>query len=169
MASTDTPIPSAGDSSSESARPAGSTRYCLIRSGAESLAIALGQVREVFRLESVTPVPGMPPLLVGVANLRGTVVPLADLRASLGKAGSPTSKFAVVVQHGPHLIGILIDEMPEILTIQPDEVVDVLPAGMAKTYPYLSGLVKLESRSSGVLEVSRLLAMVEGVTDQQAA
>jgi purine-binding chemotaxis protein CheW len=169
MEPTGAPVQSGADSSSESARSAVPTRFCLIRLAAESLAIELDQVREVFRLESVTPVPGMPPSLVGVANLRGTVVPLVDLRASLGGPSSTTSKYALVVRHGARQIGILIDEMPEILMIQPDDVLDVLPAEMSKKRPYLSGLVKLESRMSGMLEVSRLLAMVEGATDQQAA
>lgn len=71
------------DAGLEQAKPTELRRVCLVVLGGESFAIDLRQVREVFELESMTPVPGMPASLVGVANLRGTIIPLADLRQSL--------------------------------------------------------------------------------------
>lgn len=161
--------PSGSDSGSDPARPVAGSRYCVIALGEESLAIDLGQVREVFRLESITPVPGMPPSLVGVANLRGTVVPLADLRPSLGVPSFSVPRYAVVLRQGARQIGILIEEVPEIRTIQPDDFLDTSLGEKTQHRPFLSGRLKMEGRTSGLVEVSRLLAMVEGTIDQQAA
>jgi purine-binding chemotaxis protein CheW len=130
--------------------------------GGEFFAIDLRHVREVFELESITPVPGMPASLVGVANLRGTVVPLADLRPSLGVPASATPKYAVVVRQGTQQVGILIDEVPEIRTIHPDDMLAASTRGVTDSRPFLSGLVKIEDRMSGMVEVGRLLASVEG-------
>lgn len=65
-------------------RPSPPSRFCLFMLGAESFAVELNRVREIFTLESITPVPDMPPVLVGVANVHGMIVPLADLRPVLG-------------------------------------------------------------------------------------
>jgi len=138
---------------------------CLMSLGGELFAVDLRHVREVFELESVTPVPGMPTILVGVANLRGTVMPLADLRPSLGLSSSGNQKFAVVVRHGQQQVGILIDEVPEIRTIHSDDLVSAASRGLAETRPFVSGLAKIDERMSSVMDVSKLLACVEGVAE----
>ncbi|HSA62127.1 MAG TPA: chemotaxis protein CheW [Nitrospiraceae bacterium] len=153
---------SSASQGSEHVRSAVPSRICLITIGGELFAIDLRHVREVFELESITPVPGMPASLVGVANLRGTVVPLADLRPSLGVASSAAPKYAVVVRHGAQQVGILIDDVPEIRTIHQDDMLAASTRGVTDGRPFLSGLVKIENRMSGMVEVSRLLASVEG-------
>lgn len=145
----------------ERAKASGVLRVCLIMLGGELFAIDLGQVREVFELESVTPVPGMPASLVGVANLRGTIIPLADMRQSLGAALSTTPRYAIVVRHEAHQIGLLIDDVPEIRAISPEDVLDSSGSSVRGGRPFLSGLVRVENRVSGVLEIPSLLASVE--------
>lgn len=139
------------------------SRICLVTLGGELFAIDLRHVREVFELESVTPVPGMSSTLVGVANLRGTVMPLADLRPSLGIPATTSLPFVVVVRHGQQQVGILIDAVPEIRTIHPDDLLNVTSRGLAESRPFLSGLAKIEERMSGMMDVQKLLACVEGV------
>jgi len=148
--------------------PAGAARVCLVSLGGESFAIDLSHVREVFKLESITPVPGMPPSLVGVANLRGTVIPIADLRPSLGVSGPATPKYAVVVQQGAQQVGIMIDEVPEIRTIHSDALLAEAAQEIGARRPFLSGLLNIEDRLSGMVEVSRVLASVESATVHQS-
>lgn len=131
--------------------------------GGELFAIDLRHVREVFEIESVTPVPGMPASLVGVANLRGTVIPLADLRPALGMSAAVTPKYAVVVRHNNQQVGVLIDEVPEIRTVHPDDMLMTSTQSLTESRPFLSGLLKIEDRMSGMVEVPKLLACVEGV------
>ncbi|HXV69239.1 MAG TPA: chemotaxis protein CheW [Nitrospira sp.] len=144
---------------------AGPSRVCLITLGGESFAIQLAHVREVFKLELVTPVPGMPASLVGVANLRGTIVPIADLRPSLEVSMVSTPKYVVVVQQGVRQMGILIDGVPEIRTVYPDALLTDTTSGTARR-PFLSGLLNIENRLSVILEVSGVLASVESETMQ---
>lgn len=123
-------------------------------------AIDLRQVREVFAPDAITPVPGMPPALVGVTNLRGTIVPVADLRLSLGVTQSTISRYVIVVRHGPHQMGILIDDVPEIRTIFPEDILESPGTRAAGGRPFLSGLVRVDNRVSGMLEIPILLASV---------
>jgi purine-binding chemotaxis protein CheW len=138
-------------------------RVCLITLGNELYAIDLRSVREVFEVDAVTPVPGMPSTLTGVANLRGTVVPLVDLRLMLGlpTTGAPP-QFAVVIRHGTNQIGLLIDRVPEIRTVQKEQ---LLPAGQgepSESRRFVSRVLRLEDRLGGVLEVPVVFEQVEG-------
>lgn len=155
---------SVGLAPSEGAKPAIPSRICLATLGGELFAIDLRHVREVFEVESITPVPGMQSTIVGVANLRGTVMPLADLRPSLGIQSTTAQPFVVVVRHGLQQVGILIDAVPEIRTIHPDDLLNATSRGLSESRPFLSGLVKIEERMSGMMEVQKLLACVEDVS-----
>src|SRR6185295_18152288 len=113
-------LPIWGSSSgSGEAKAAGSStlRAAIISLGGELFTIDLKSVREVFVVESITPVPGMPSGLVGVTNLRGTVIPLLDLRPMFGLNAVAVLRYAVVVQHGNWQVGVLVDTVPEIRTI----------------------------------------------------
>ena len=152
------------DGQSEQKTPTGSWKACLVTLGGELFAIDLRHVREVFELDAITPVPGMPASLVGVANVRGTVVPLADLRRSLGASPSTNPRYAIVVRHDAHQIGLLIDDVPEIRWILPEDRLD--PSGATQTgeRSLLSGLIRVENRVSGMLEIPALVASVEAAT-----
>jgi purine-binding chemotaxis protein CheW len=153
------------DSVPEETKSTQSLRVCLITLGQETFAIDLRQVREVFAPESITPVPGMPAALVGVTNLRGTIIPLADLRTALGISVSILLKYAVVVRHGTQQVGILVEEVPEIRTIQSDDLVAPSVRTGAERRPMISEFFKTENKVSAILEISRLLASIEGTSN----
>jgi purine-binding chemotaxis protein CheW len=136
-------------------------RAVVISLSGEIFTIELKSVREVFVVESITPVPGMPSGLVGVTNLRGTVIPLLDLRPMFGFNAEKALQYAVVVKHGKQQIGILVDRTPEIRAIARDE---FLPAPIGRwevAVPFVPTVVKLEDRLRGVLETSVLLSHFE--------
>ncbi|MBX3324778.1 MAG: chemotaxis protein CheW [Nitrospira sp.] len=137
-------------------------KVCVITLGDERFAIDLRQVREVFKLASVTPVPGMPDHVVGVANLRGVIVPLADVRAFLGLPLADTYHYALVVWHGLQQVGVVIDNVPEIRTIHADDLVAPSAHHRTQGASLISSFFKTDARLTGLFEVSRLLAMVEG-------
>lgn len=155
-----------GATSSESnrLRTAGSSatmRAAVISMGGELFTIDLKSVREVFVVESITPVPGMPSGLVGVTNLRGTVIPLLDLRSMFGLNAVAALRFAVVVQHENWQVGVLVDEVPEIRNITKDQFIPA-PTGTGEgAFPFVSTVVKLEDRLRGVLETSVVLSHFE--------
>ena len=147
-----------------SAQPAGGTlRVCLATIGNELFAIDLRYVREVFTVEDTTPVPRMPAVIVGVANLRGTIMPLVDVRSALGLGNAATGeRFAVVIKHGTQQVGLLVDAVPEIRTVSRDEVLASPSQPDRAARPFISGILPVEGRMGGIVEVPALLARVEG-------
>ena len=152
-----------------SAESAGAVRMCIMTFGKESLAVALSQVREVFKIDSITPVPGMPPALVGVANIRGSIVPVVDLHPSLGLPNVTVPRYAVVVGHEARGVGILVNDVPEIETAAVEDLQERSSGEEAGACRFLSGALKTAGRTIGMMDVSRLLAMIEGKVDRQAA
>ena len=155
------------DSVLERTKSLESLRVCLVALGEETFAIDLCQVLEVFEPESITPVPGTPAALVGVTSLRGTIIPLADVRAALGVSVSVLPKYAVVVRHGIQQVGILVEDVPEIRTIQSDDLAATPVRTAAERLPLFSGFVKTEQKPSAILEISRLLTSIEGTANDQ--
>lgn len=142
--------------------PAPPSRVCLITLAGELFAVDLRSVREVFEVESVTPVPGMPAALIGVANLRGSVIPLVDLRLMLGlPTGGQPPPFAVVIRHGGQQVGVLVDRVPQLRTVQGDEFMPAPPRDPGGLKPFVSAVLRIEDRIGGVVEVPTLLSYVE--------
>ncbi len=153
-------------SGSSQTQAAGSStmRAAIISLGGELFTIDLKSVQEVFVVDSITPVPGMPSGLVGVTNLRGTVIPLLDLRPMFALNSDVTLRYAVVVKHENWQVGVLVDTVPEIRTIAKDQFLPA-PAGTGEgAFPFVSTVVKLEDRLRGVLETSVMLSYLEGMS-----
>ncbi len=155
------PGPSLSGSGPSQLAESSNIRAVIISLNGEVFAIDLNSVREVFVVDSITPVPGMPSGLVGVTNLRGTIIPLLDLRPMFGLNAETTLQYTVVVKHGKRQIGILVDRTPEIRTIAKEQ---FLPAPVGRwevAVPFVSTVVTLEDRIRGVLETSVLLSHFE--------
>ncbi len=92
---------------------AGLRRACLFGLGGERFAVDVRQAREIVVLESLTRVPGAPALLLGVTNLRGTVLPVADARPLLALPARPVTAGtqAVVLAEGDLRAAIPIDRV----------------------------------------------------------
>ena len=151
------PIPAQDDQ----AQSEGTARVCLVSLCGELFAIDLESVGEVFEIESITPVPKMPPAFAGVANVRGMIIPLVDLRPLLGfPVEPPGPKFVVVIRHQGQQVGLLVDHLPEIRTVDRDQLQASPTVGSRAARPFVTSLLRIENRVSGVVEVPSLMACV---------
>lgn len=154
---------------SDHARPVIPSRLCVLTFGDERLAVDLSHVSEVFEIDSITSVPGMPPALIGVANLRGTIVPIVDLHPSLGLPSVAAPHYAIVIRQGVQHIGVLIDEVPESHTTEFEDVLEIPSDEVIRQRPFVSGVLKVMGRPIGMVNVARLLVLVEGRINRDAA
>ncbi len=151
-----------GQPSESRGRAEATTRVCLLTLGGDVYAVDLRNVREVFEVDAITPVPGVPPALVGVTNLRGAVVPVMDLRLVLGvSTAGPAPQYAVIIKHGNHQVGVLVERVPEIRTVHTEQFLPTPSNTTGEAKPFLTAVLRLDDRMGGVVEVPTLLAYVE--------
>jgi len=149
--------------SAQTEAPPRPARVCLLSLADESFVIDLRYVREVFEVTSITPVPGAPSILSGVANLRGNVMPIADLRSALGLPIWGTSpKYAVVIQQGVQQIGVLVDKVPELRDLLPDEYITAATQSPDGAHPFVTSISNMPGRQRRHIEVPALLSYVGG-------
>ena len=88
------------------------------RVGALGLLIQLGSGSEVMQMPSVWTLPGAPPWLLGLINLRGNLVPLFELRTllGLGQRAADEKPLVLVFDQGDKAVGILVEDFPKPLT-----------------------------------------------------
>jgi purine-binding chemotaxis protein CheW len=105
-------------------------RYLIFRLGAETFRVDVMQVREVTGVQSITAIPHAPREIRGVINLRGKVVPVADLRMKLsGAEAEPTAKSSLIVMRTRQsedemTMALVVDEVFEVATINDARVFD---------------------------------------------
>lgn len=115
-------------------------------------------IREIRGWAPVTPLPQAPVEVMGVMNLRGSVIPIVDLSAKLGmEPGRVHARSAVVVTHvGDKTIGLMVDRVSDILTV-PAESLQPVPAasGIAKA-GYAQGIFAHEKQMICFLDLDAI-------------
>lgn len=101
-------------------------------------------VREVYPLRELTPIPGTPPFVLGIVNLRGRVVSLIDLKKffSLPEKGLSDTNHVVLLSSPEMEFGILADSMLGVREIPADHLQDDLPTFSGHRKNYLLGVAR---------------------------
>jgi len=136
---------------------AGAARACLFGLGGERFAIEIRRAREVVVVEELTTVPRGPAYLVGVANLRGHILPILDVRPLLGLASRPVGRGSrvLVVDPGSGQVGLAVDA---ILGLESFDGVAPLGEAARRAYGELGvGTVRHEDGPVTLLDVGRVL------------
>lgn len=128
----------------------------------EEFGVEIGAVKEIIRVGDITHIPDAPSFVQGVTNLRGQIIAVIDLAEQFGLAPQPEipqSARIVVVEIKGQTVGILVDEVPEVLKI---------PAGNIEPTPeviqtevkedYIKGVGRLDNRLIVMLDLEKLLA-----------
>ncbi len=129
------------------------------RLGEEEFGVDILIVSEIIRLVQITQVPNAPEHIVGVINLRGTVLPVVGLRKRFSMPeGELTSHSRIIVmQLHQSFVGFLVDAVSEVLRI-PQNTVENTPAVVAGIgSEYIKGVGKLDERLLILLDLERLL------------
>ncbi len=157
----DTPAAVALPSALPDSSPA--LRACLFALSGARFAVDVRSAREVAVFDDLTVVPGAPRLLLGVANLRGTVVPIVDVGPLLGlpELRPARSIRTLVLRDGPLLAAVAVET---VLGLEPfDDVLspDGPPAPQGHASPVLvSGWITWAGETLALLDVPRILAVL---------
>jgi purine-binding chemotaxis protein CheW len=149
------------ESNQLSAAAGGSPAQCLtFVLGGQPYAVPILAVQEIRRYAQPTTIPSVPAYVLGVMNLRGTVVPVFDLRLRFTLAEAPIDRLTVivVVAVGPRSVGLVVDDVSKVLTIKPGELQAPPELASHIDISFIAGLVRDGAALVTVLDVERLLA-----------
>ncbi len=129
----------------------------------EEYAIEMTKVREVIRLQSITHVPQMPPTSLGIINIRGSIVPVFDIRLLLGlPITDPKKKSRIIVfLDQDQMVSFVVDEVLENIKLFKDK---IDPAPSVKTRietGCIQGIGKLGGRMIAILNMERIHAVIK--------
>jgi purine-binding chemotaxis protein CheW len=128
--------------------------------GAEQYGVEILKVQEIRGYSAVTPIPNTPPYIQGVMNLRGTVVPVIDLRTKFGMPPGEYNKFTVivVVTIAAKVIGVVVDAVSDVLDIPAAEIRTVPEMGGQVNTKFISGMATVGDKLTVLLDMERLLS-----------
>jgi purine-binding chemotaxis protein CheW len=129
------------------------------RVGEQEYSVDIMKVREIRGWSPATSLPHAPEYVCGVINLRGAVLPIVDLSARLGMAPiEATSRNVIIVmQLETQTLGILVDAVSDILTLQKSDIQPPPELANAKGSSFISGLTIIEERMIRVIDLAGVL------------
>ena len=153
-------------STTSSPAPAASLagKYLTVLLDNEAYGIAVLKVREIIRMQKITPVPQLPTFVKGVINLRGRVISVVDLRVKFGlKAEFADRTCIVVVQvklptsQTVHM-GLIVDSVEEVVTLTASEIEPTPDFGTKLNTEYLLGMAKVKGLVKTLLDIDRVVS-----------
>ncbi len=131
--------------------------------GNEKFAISIMDVEEIIRLTEITPVPKAPDFIEGIINLRGRVIPVADLkkRINLGEASYDDKTRIVVVMLNDKRMGLIIDSVDEIIRIESNDIEQAPALTVNMDASYVEGVAKTEKGMIIILNIHKIFTSEE--------
>ena len=131
--------------------------------GEEEYGVDILKVQEIRGYEKVTPIPSSPAYLKGVVNLRGTIVPVIDLRVKFGMPEPRYDSFTVVIvlRIAGRVIGIVVDSVSDVVRLAASEVKEAPRLGALVDSSFLAGLATQDDRMILLLDIEKFLSSGE--------
>jgi purine-binding chemotaxis protein CheW len=143
------------------------TQYLTFKLGEEVFALDVAKVREILDFTTVTRVPQTPDYMRGVINLRGSVVPVLDLRLKFGmSATEKTVNTCVIVVEmmveGEVLVmGVLSDSVQEVIDLEPEQIEPAPRIGTTINTEFILGMGKHNGMFMMILDIDRVFSESE--------
>ena len=131
--------------------------------GEEHYGVDILKVQEIRGYDSVTRLPDAPDYIKGVINLRGTIVPVIDLRLKLRLKEARYDAFTVmiVLNVEDRVVGIVVDSVSDVLQLRPEHISDVPDFDSSIERDCLEGLGTVAGRMLILLDIEKLMSNVD--------
>lgn len=128
--------------------------------GKEEYAVGIQAVQELRGFEAVTQIANAPEYIKGVINLRGTIVPILDMRIRFGMPAPAYNIFTVVIilSVDSRLVGIVVDQVTDVVMLAMDQMLAVPEMQSTIKADYLDAIGVLGERMLIVVDLERLIA-----------
>jgi purine-binding chemotaxis protein CheW len=142
-------------------------QYLTYKLADEVFAFDITKVREVLDVTTITPVPKMPDFLRGVINLRGSVVPVVDLRLKFGMPKTDRTVDTCVIITEVNVdgeqttLGVLADSVQEVMDLDPDSVEPAPKIGTELNTEFIKGIGKHNDGFIIILDIDKIFSPEE--------
>jgi len=151
------------------------TQYLSFKLEAEEFALAIDKVREVLDYTAITKVPRTPDFMKGVINLRGSVVPVVDMRLKFGM--SETKKTVntciiiveVALDGETAILGALADSVQEVMELESGQIEPPPKIGARLRTEFIRGMGKRDNQFIIILDIDKAFSTDEIVLAREAA
>jgi purine-binding chemotaxis protein CheW len=142
-------------------------QYLTFRLDEETFALDVAKVREVLDFTTITRVPRTPEFMRGVINLRGSVVPVVDLRLGFGMSRTEKTVNTCIIVVDVALagetatIGALADSVEEVIDLEPDQIQPPPAIGTAVRTDFIQGMGRRDSQFVMILDIDKVFSADE--------
>jgi purine-binding chemotaxis protein CheW len=132
--------------------------------GDETYGVDILRVQEIRGWSPVTRIPQSPQHVLGVLNLRGSIVPIVDLRMRLSFAKAEYNAVTVIIvlsvesAHGRRDVGVVVDAVSDVMDVKTSEMKPAPDLGSQVNTDYIQGLATIADRMVMLLDIDRLIA-----------
>jgi purine-binding chemotaxis protein CheW len=142
-------------------------KYLTFRLCEEDFGLKILKVQEIIGMQEITSIPRTPPAVKGVINLRGKVIPVVDLRLKFAMAEAEVSRKTCIIlvqvtrAEGDVIMGIVVDEVSEVLEINDKEIEPPPEFGAQIETDFILGMAKTADAVKILLDLDRVLTEQE--------
>lgn len=150
-------------------------QYLTFKLGPEVYALDVASARQIVEFTLITQIPGTPPWVRGVINLRGTVVPVLDLKMKfdLGTTERTVNTCVIIVEFTVDdevfVVGMLTDSVQEVFELDAGQIEPPPKFGTRVSTEYVRGMGRRDDNLFIILDPQRIFAAGELVRTKQAA
>ncbi|MBF0273485.1 MAG: chemotaxis protein CheW [Magnetococcales bacterium] len=143
------------------------TQFLTFHLDREVFAIDISRIKEVLEFSSVTKIPRTPDFMCGVINLRGSVVPVVDLRLKFGMSPSvKTVNTCIIIidvtqDDGATVIGAMADSVKEVMELDPDHIEPPPKIGTGMRTDFICGMGKQNDAFVILLDTDKIFSVTE--------
>lgn len=145
-------------------------QWVTFRLAGETYGVNVMQVQEVLRHSEIAPVPGAPPYVLGIINLRGNVVTVIDSRHRFGLEPEEVTENTriVIIEADSHVIGILVDSVAEVVYLRQSEIETAPNVGNDESAKFIQGVCHKNDELLILIELDKLLTDSEWAEMEEA-
>jgi purine-binding chemotaxis protein CheW len=139
----------------------GSTgEYLTFTLGAEEYGIEILKVQEIRGYEAVTKIANAPAFIKGVVNLRGTIVPIVDMRIKFDLGDAEYNQFTVVIilNVAGRVVGMVVDSVSDVIQLDAGQIKPAPDFSSAFDTKYITGLGTVDERMLILVDIERLMS-----------
>jgi len=139
------------------------SEYLTFTLGSEEYAIDILKVQEIRGYDKPTLIANAPPFIKGVINLRGTIVPIVDLRIKFRLDHVEYTPFTVVIilSFGTRVVGVVVDSVSDVIMLTAAEIRPAPDFSATFDTRYILGLATLEGRMVIVTDIEKLMTSAD--------